>query len=235
MSARHRFVIGLVGMTLMSGVMAAVWLKQAPATATFHGSLKLLLPTEAELPTWTVTYLPIAETPEMKAKVAEDLNYDDAVFAVYTNGASRLSVYIAYWTPGKMPYRIIAGHTPDVCWVGNGWACSDSRSNVKLADGTGGALPDAEQRTMLLNGHTEHVVFWHLLDGMPMSYGTQGLPPWTAMFSDVFTRQLHQRPEQVFIRISSPIPPERWTELAPYPVIAKQIEAFFRSKLPPTN
>ncbi len=231
-TARTTFVLG--GLVLLAG-LALVLLGSRPLPErTFKGSVKDLLPTAAEVPSWTVEYLPIADTPEMKAKVAEALNYDDAVYAIYTHGATRISVYIAYWIPGKMPYRLVAGHTPDVCWVGNGWKPVEANTwkpeagDLKRASGplamvltriaplmqasntthalfenSPAQLPPAEYRVMELNGNVERVVFWHLLDGRPMSYGTKGLPPWYAVFSDLLARSLNQRPEQFFIRISS--------------------------------
>lgn len=300
-----------------------------PPPRTFQGSVKDLLP-PAEIVArdgWKVDYLPIADTPEAKAKVDELLNYDDAVFAVYTRGTEQVAIYLAYWAPGKMSHRLVAGHTPDVCWVGAGWrierarsvqlsarssqvsalsfqeiAVDDGRksvddgrravdgkrvaeaggreavsgqpqglrsqpsvsstqvsgfshqpsdlssqvsatssltplatsneplapspqslvaSNQQLATGTqqlASSLPllahspqllalaaqPGEYREMSLNGRTEHVVFWHLLDGVARSYGTQGLPPWHATFTDLFTQAFKQRPEQLFVRISNP-------------------------------
>jgi hypothetical protein len=75
----------------------------------------------------------IAATPEMKRAVDELLNFDDAAFFTYTKGEDRVSVYIAYWKPGTMPQRLVSGHTPDVCWVGNVWEVRRRESRVSLA------------------------------------------------------------------------------------------------------
>jgi hypothetical protein len=77
-----------------------------------------------QIPGWVVKDLPIAETEEMKKAVDEILNYDDAVYRNYNQGQTTISVYVAYWKPGKMSPRLIAAHTPDVCWVNNGWKCT---------------------------------------------------------------------------------------------------------------
>lgn len=245
--------IALVGaaFVLLFGIVLAFVGLRPPPPRTFQGSVKDLLP-PAEIVArdgWKVEYLPIADTPEAKAKVDELLNYDDAVFAVYTRGTERVSIYLAYWTPGKMSHRLVAGHTPDVCWVGAGWRIERARSvqlsarssqpsvsgsqvsafsfqpsaapsNQPLATSSqqlATSLPilahspklqaliaqPGEYREMSLNGRTEHVVFWHLLDGVARSYGTAGTPPWHATLTDLVTRNFDQRPEQFFVRISA--------------------------------
>jgi hypothetical protein len=216
MTKTGRITIALGGLVLLVGLALVLLGSRPPPERTFKGSVKDLLPTADEVPGWTIEYLPIASTPEMKAKVAEALNYDDAIFAVYTRGPQRISAYVAYWAPGKMPHRFVASHTPDVCWVNAGWTTQAAQSGVRLSDGTGGKAMPAEERTMLRNGNTEHVVFWHLLNGKPMSYGTVGLPPWYATFTDLFARKLNQKPEQFFIRISSNAPVTEWSKMEVY-------------------
>lgn len=139
---------------------------------------------------------PIAESAEMKEAVAELLNFDDGVFVDYTQGITRLSVYIAYWQPGRMSHRLIAGHTPDVCWVGGGWkkvhagsttasavtAAYDAQLNLLLSVATtqAHAIPTGEGRTFTEQGTTKHVWFWHLVDQESKSYGTGTPTPWYA-------------------------------------------------------
>lgn len=180
-----------------------------PVERTFHGKLIDLLP-EAP-PGWIRTLRPIADTPEMQKAVGEILNYDDGIFADYIRGKDRLSVYIAYWKPGKMQHRQVASHTPDVCWVNAGWVCRD-RGVVSYALPARLHAPyrhilPAEARTFNANGGvTEYVWFWHLVGGMPKSYGTGSSPPWYASFIDILEKGFGQREEQFFIRLSSPQP-----------------------------
>ena len=169
----------------------------------FHGKLAEILPPAPA--GWTMIKREIADTPEMKEAVGELLNYDDGVFVDYTNGADRLSVYIAYWTPGKMSQRLVAGHTPDVCWVGNGWV-KESSETVRGLKGDGKPLPPAEGRLFKIQGTAEHVWFWHIVGSEAKSYATGFAPPWYAPITDLLTKGLNQREEQFFIRLSSQIP-----------------------------
>jgi hypothetical protein len=228
MSARH-LLFGSLGLLLIAGIVLIAYGSTRPLMRTFHGQLVELLP--AAPVGWTRTLRPIADSPEMQKAVGEILNYDDGVFADYTRGPARLTVYIAYWTPGKMQHRQVASHTPDVCWVGAGWQCT-ARGQVRYALTTDGGeqrsyvgrqmsavrpqpsalspqpsvLPPAETRTFTVKNTTEYVWFWHLVGGVPKSYGTGSLPPWYASFADILEKGLQQREEQFFIRLSSPQP-----------------------------
>jgi len=153
----------------------------------FHGALQATFPTAAQLSEWKTQFLPVAESAEMQRAVAEMLNFDQAAFARYTQGSVEVSLYAAYWSPGKMSHRLIAGHKPDVCWVGAGWERVEARqtslreSGIRVGAGLprqGGeaaaAVPGErltlagtpwEYRKFTVPGRTEDVVFLHLVGG----------------------------------------------------------------------
>jgi len=207
----------LPALLLAAAIALVIYGNTRPQERTFHGKLIDVLP-EAP-PGWTRTLRPIADTPEMQKAVGEMLNFDDAVFVDYTRGTDRLSVYIAYWTPGRMSHRLVAGHTPDICWVGAGWTCtergtwpsepsqqSDSPTVLaQRADRDRIAILPAESRTFTARGTTEYVWFWHIVGGRPISYGPQ-TPPWYASLADMIAKGFDQREEQFFIRLSAPRP-----------------------------
>jgi hypothetical protein len=171
-------------------------------------SLLSLLPKGADQG-WEREMLPIADTPEMKARVSELLNYDDAVYAVYKRGRDRVSIYIAYWKPGRMPHRLVADHTPDVCWPLAGWT---RVSRAKQRRAVGGASIVTEEGVFELNGTSEHVAFWHVVKDRLLTYDSAGRPPWYAFIRDVWEWGTDQRSEQWFFRISSDQPIEKvWT------------------------
>lgn len=168
----------------------------------FRGRLAEVLPKAEEVPGWEVRYEEIASTPEMKEAVSELLNFDDAVFVTYTKGTERISIYIAYWKPGRMSHRLVAGHTPDVCWIGNGWELLQRESGVVLPAIAGQIVKCAERRKLRFGTLEESLLFWHIVGGHTQDF-RQALPPWHAMFTDFYSRGLDQRQEQFFVRISS--------------------------------
>ncbi|GAB5560418.1 MAG: hypothetical protein SynsKO_20650 [Synoicihabitans sp.] len=194
-----------------------------PLENRFAGSVRDLLPEPP--PGWTMVEKPIADTPEMKEAVGELLNYDDGILVDYlSGGGSRVSAYIAYWRAGKMSSRLVAGHTPDVCWVNNGWKRIFAEQTTQWG-GEGLEIPAAQVRAFEINGQTEHVVFWHLSGGESVSYGTMGSAPWYAIFSDLLKNGLNQNPEQFFFRISAPVPlDEPMLQTLVDPIISQIVE-----------
>lgn len=190
-------LVGLGGVLILGLGVIMYFDSPHPREARWSGKLEQVLPSETEIPGWVITREELAATPELRNVVVRALNFDDAVHVSFRRGVERISLYIAYWKPGRMPHRSIAGHTPDICWVGNGWEVLDVSPHAAWVKN----FP-AEQRTMHQAGVIEHVVFWHLVGGRVHSYG-KGKPPWHAMFGDLIERGFKQREEQVFVRISA--------------------------------
>lgn len=204
----------LVGLLLLVAVGIILGGATLGSKRSFAGKLVDLLPPQNVIAGWSVAHQPIAETAEMKRAVGELLNYDDAIFVTYSSAGMRVSIYGAYWTPGKMSHRLIASHTPDVCWVGGGW--QRLKQGIEHVVVLEGAKPlRLEHRTYALRGQTEHVVFCHLVGGTPMTYATGAEPPWHAIFRDLLSKGLRQREEQLFLRISSDRPFEEFKDAPP--------------------
>lgn len=216
---------------LLGASVTLVLLGQAlKPTASFLGSLHSILPAGSELPEWRVQVLPVAESPEMQRAVGEMLNFDQAAYAQYINGPVEVSLYAAYWSPGKMSHRLIAVHTPDVCWLGAGWERMEGyqtrldllvgqwrntraaqRPELKMTEPLDLQPVDRflwEYRKFRLAERTEYVVFLHLVGGRALGYGVEGVPPWHSVIGDLLERGLRQREEQFFVRISGnrPLP-----------------------------
>ena len=165
-----------------------------------------------ELPGWLVTDRPVAGSEEEKAKVDELLNYDDAVFRIYEQGSMGFSVYIAHWSPGKMSPRLVAGHTPDVCWPAAGWVRQPEAERTPAGNAPADEIARIEDKVGLRHGQfrifdghdvRQNVLFWHLFGEDLVNYDTGNSPPWYAMFVDLMKHGLNQRREQWFVRISS--------------------------------
>jgi len=160
---------------------------------------------------WKVTDRPIAQTPEMQKAVDEMLNYSAALFREYERPGKSLSVYVAYWEPRKFHPRLIAIHTPDVCWVGNGSKMlqADYDYAVKI-DGVQ-ALP-AQYRLFASGGTNIHVLYWHVVSGRLSGYAS-GPSSASNSFLDNFIKDMREGAgEQFFIRISSPQPWSEWAD-----------------------
>lgn len=157
------------------------------------------------LPGWKVEDLPVGETEEVKQKMGEILNYDAAIFREYSKGFVKVQVYISYWVAGKAHYRLVYGHTPDICWVNGGWVptVQDASYRYLLPGNETVEFKEAQYREFKTGKDHLRVLFWQLLDGKPFTYGNFTYPPATAMFTDIFERGFDQKPEQWFIRISA--------------------------------
>jgi hypothetical protein len=113
---------------------------------------------------------PIAATDEMKRAVGELLNFSDAAYRIYQAPGRRMSVYVAWWEAGRMSPRLVAAHTPDVCWPVVGWTRSPERERnlyrlgVALAQE---AFAPAEMRVFVTSEKPEYVVFWHRVGSDP--------------------------------------------------------------------
>ena len=201
---------GVAVLVLLTGValvLGGAWQK-AP-NAQFAKRLQDLVPSNGEIVGCERREEAIAATPEMQRVVREILSFDEAVSVSYRQGEERVSVYLAYWRPGSMAQRDVAGHTPDVCWVNAGWAPLRRERWTHLQSRSGQPVPPGEFRSMRAGEVREQVLFWHLAGGKVRLSPGAG-PPWYAMFTDTFADGLNQRPEQFFLRISSARPDAGW-------------------------
>ncbi|MFH1496591.1 MAG: exosortase-associated EpsI family protein [Verrucomicrobiota bacterium] len=219
-SARHKLLLLFPILLLILAIGLAAYGGSRVPEPRFHGEVAKLLPPAP--PGWTMTEKSIADTPEMKEAVDELLNYSDGTFVEYSNGNQRLSVYIAYWVPGKMSHRLVAAHTPDVCWVGNGWEKIQSKQITDMVI-ENQPIPAIQDRLFEANGQAEYVWFWHLVGNESKSYGTGHVPPWHAAITDLWVKGLNQREEQFFIRISSNVPLEKLLGNSPLKAVLVQL------------
>jgi hypothetical protein len=199
---KHLLLILLAAILLMA-VGVQFYPQQEAQVVEREGELADFLP--RVVPGWRSEDRPIAETELVQDAVDEILNYDDALLRFYEQGQRHFSVYVAYWTPGKMSHRLIAGHTPDVCWVGAGWVC-EYRDFSHFRSLRGQPLAEAQYRIFETRGNVQHVLYWHISGGELISYRTGTTPPVTAILRDIWQKGLNQRQEQYFIRVSSNVP-----------------------------
>ena len=171
-----------------------------PPDATLTESLAVIVP--EKLDGWRVADQEMSDSPESSERISKFLNFDDALFRIFSKGDTFVGLYIAYWTPGKASYRWAGAHTPDTCWVLNGWTRLDRKYAIPLAC-DGYDFKPAEFGVYEKDGLAQNVYFWHLVGGEPFGYKQEGAPNILGALSDVKEYGINLRQEQFFIRLSS--------------------------------
>lgn len=151
---------------------------------------------------WQIVDHDMAESPEASARISDFLNFDDAIFRTYRRGDTYIGVYVAYWKPGKASYRWAGSHTPDTCWVINGWTRSERQYSVPFEQ-AGKKFEPAEFGIYEKDGVAQNVYFWHLIGGKANSYKQKGHSYYLNALRDIQKHGLNQRKEQFFIRLSA--------------------------------
>ncbi len=191
--------VGILTLLTVLG-MQAYFVLIPPPEPNFSGNLSEVLP--SELSGWKVQDLEIAGTPEASKRDSKFLNFDDAIFRSFVKEDSKVGLYVAYWSSGKAPYRWAGAHTPDTCWVLNGWACTKREYSIPFQHGAVKFQP-AEYGVYKTKNDRQHVYFWHLVGSKAYAYKQHGNPNIFGALIDVRHHGLNLRKEQFFIRLSS--------------------------------
>lgn len=161
---------------------------------------------------WSVRDEPLGSNESLRSAVERTLNYDDYVYRVYSRGNESFGVYVAYWSPGRLPVQKVASHTPDRCWTENGWTCPEQRFAVTLPSGNEMLMPGQWRRFLPPNGAAEQfVLYWHLVGGQPYDYGERfnARPDLVKWWRDTVAYAFRGSDEQYFIRLTSDRPFEQ--------------------------
>jgi len=162
----------------------------------------------AQIPGWTVENKPIADSPEMLRVVETLLRYDAAFFRVYRKGSQEISIYLAYWLPGKVHPQSIDAHTPDVCWVANGWDMRILPPLPPFLSAAGPVVPKTNHREFTVQGSNLDVLYWHI-NGLNFRQ-SQSVDEMYLSKSDYWKRRAQNAwvsltagaQEQLFVRVS---------------------------------
>ena len=202
------FILGL----LATIVISAEFLAQHPRR--FTGKLNTILP--AGVAGWSRREIPLGEAGVSAGSVQGILNFNQVGQVLYTRGDLQVLVYVAYWEPGKVSVVDAGSHNPDSCWVNNGCVRTTRRYAVSAVVENRALVPYEAGSYLPPRGVLQHVAFWHLVNGQPNRYEEQNagwrdgligrferLP---LLLKDFREYGLNQKSEQIFIRISSPLP-----------------------------
>jgi len=125
-----------------------------------------------------------------------------------TKGLMQVTIYLAYWPAGQTPVSAVATHTPDACWPGSGWvAVPVDAPRQYLAVGNR-VLTPAEARLFQIGDYPQHVWFWHLYDGRPLTHTDPR--SWSRLLKLAWTYGFRNDGDQLFVRVSSNRP---WSDL----------------------
>ena len=203
-----------------------------PPAATLHEKLSDIVP--STLSGWKIKDMNMADSPESSARISKFLNFDDALFRVFKKGDTSIGLYIAYWSPGKTSYRWAGAHTPDTCWVLNGWTRTHREYSIPFKHGEVQFQP-AEFGIYAKNDSPQNVYFWHLVGGQAFSYMQEGAPNILGALIDIKHHGLNLRQEQFFIRLSSNEPLEALRKKAGFSKILDSLSAIGLATTSGTN
>ncbi len=187
-----------------------------------------------ELPGWSSADVPLAQSEEMKDTVEGILNFDDVLFRSYSKDGTQFTVYVAYWEPRKMPIRLVQAHTPDICWVRNGWEVLESEYAVTLQVNDVPLKP-AEYRLMRNSPEQQHVYYWHVVGDDV--YTTKSVGTWSKWdpIKSFFSFGLRQKQEQYFVRVASNRPFDELWNTPGFRVVMSDLAAFSIEGIPQNN
>ena len=199
------FVAFAVGITLLaySGMQkSAIPIGDSSTT----GRLEKLVP--AEIASMTSENKPLGNTEEVVRASEKILNVTDFLNREYTTADGvKFTLYISYWAENKTRVVLAATHTPDRCWVKNGWKSLPDCAKSDVVVSTGGrSLMPAYLRRYEIKTDAQtierDVAFWFIVDGKSYDYGSENLyvpNPITWLKSTLFASS----PEMYFVRIDS--------------------------------
>lgn len=159
---------------------------------------------------WSSRELPLGETEAVRSSVEKTLRFEDWFYREYRSSRGLVSVYIAYWGPGKMPTQLVASHTPDRCWSSAGWNCEELKHHVPLV-----GLRAGEWRIFRApNGELAYVQYWHMIGDEVYDYGERfnRVPSVWRWWRDAAMEALRPPAEQYFVRVSADQPFERFAD-----------------------
>lgn len=162
------------------------------------------------LPGWTGRDAPLGSTEIVRSATEKILNFDDFANRIFRRSGGEFGVYVAYWSPGRMPVQKVASHTPDRCWSENGWTCEALRAGEQVP-WREGVLKPAYWRIFTPpanHGARQYVLYWHLVGGELYDYGTgfNRKPNPIQWWRETVHYALKGSADQYFIRLTSDRP-----------------------------
>jgi hypothetical protein len=197
------------GALILAWAVAMPLLIRAEPPETSIPNLKKILAREP--PGWVTKDLPLGETELVKEAAEKTLRHDEFFFRSYRKGEWEITVYVAYWAPGKHPPHLVARHTPDLCWTLNGMVCEDQRSDFTLTTEGVPLWPGHWRKFRTGSGETLYTVFWHRVGDRSFSLAlpSSNIPNPKEYMTEALRFAFARKQEQVFLRVTSSHPFEQ--------------------------
>ncbi len=153
---------------------------------------------------------PLGETEEVVRASEKILSVSQFLHREYTlsNGIS-FTLYISYWGKNKQTIHQASTHTPDRCWVKNGWTNDMSKLAEKVSlRALSESLRPASYREYTIEADSSqrrYVYFWFVVDGkvydFKMSQNYMSNP--FLLIKNAVSNAMKGSPEMFFVRIDS--------------------------------
>lgn len=154
---------------------------------------------------------PLGNNEEVARATEKILAVNEYINREYTLPDGRkFTIYISYWAPRKESMRVASTHTPDRCWVRNGWKNDDSKkiqNDILQLDGK--PLMPAYYREYTIDNlgrnYRRNVWFWFVTDGVRYDYKVADnyAPSPILYIKNMISDALVGSPEMYFVRIDS--------------------------------
>ena len=211
-----RLLMGILALAAGAAGAAFVFLADDFSPKAKASAAKVETPIDSLIPktigSMTSRERPLGNTEEVAHAAESLLNVNEWVNREYSlPDGKKFQLYISHWLPNKEDVVKASTHTPDRCWVKNGWKNDDSKKRFDdVLEGAGGKRTfPAHYREYLFDTPSakirRKVWFWFLVDGKPYNYNsTDNFVANPASYAfNAFRDALVGSPEQYFIRIDS--------------------------------
>lgn len=155
-----------------------------------------------ELDHWAWWDLPIYESEELVSVAEKTLNTSNYVYRAYAKDDLFVTVWGAYWPQDSSDVLSVHQHIPDNCWVLSGWEMVEAVDGYDLGLNGSINLFEGQYRVMKQSDETMHVLYWHLVNGVPFSSGGGYNVP--VLIADLVSQLgFNSRGEQFFLRLAA--------------------------------
>lgn len=203
--SRAYWACGIAAVLLAGALTFQLFLKPVERRDSLS-SIQLARRLPSDLPGWLMKELPLGPNELLERRSAEVLRCDEFVFREFSRRETTFSVFVSYWGQGKMPTRLVSMHTPDRCWIENGWTCPKQVYGARVESEFQRLLP-AQWRLFNppQNREDVFVLFWLMIDGKPYDFGRRLnlVPNPVRWWVDVVEEARSGSKEHMFVRLIS--------------------------------